>query len=145
MFYIVSFETQGQASTAQELARKELIQCQENVRAMNGGYPFTLKSKFQITYKNVLRLSPAEQKAVTSYLKEMKTSLIQDGESNPLKVSAYKFEGQANQVLGFKVVVQSWSENTDQVTYFIDKNSQILFKHVDGLVPVKSWTCEKDN
>lgn len=146
LFYIVSFETKGHASAgAEELARKELIQCQENVRAMNSGYPFTLKSKFQITYKNVLRLSPAEQKAVTSYLKEIKSSLIKDGESNPLKVSAYKFEGKAHQVLGFKVVVQTWEEKTDQVTYFLDKDAQILFKHVDGFVPVKSWTCEKDS
>lgn len=144
LFYIVSFETQGQASSGEDLARKELIQCQENVRAMNGGYPFTLKSKFQITYKNVLRLSLAEQKAVNSYLKEMKSSLIKDGESNPLKVSAYKFEGKSNQVLGFKVVVQTWAEDMDQVTYFLDKNAQILFKHVDGFIPMKSWTCEKE-
>jgi hypothetical protein len=145
LFYIVSFETQGQASGgAEELALKDLIQCQENVRAMNNGYPFTLKSKFQITYKNILRLSPAEQKAVSAYLKEIKSSLIKDGDANPLKVSAYKFEGKAHEVLGFKVVVQTWTETTDQVTYFLDKNAQILFKHIDGFVPVKSWPCEKD-
>lgn len=144
LFYIVSFETAGQASTADEIARKELILCQENVRAMNSGYPFTLKNKFQITYKNVIRLNPAEQKAVTAYLKEIRSSLVKDGESSPLKVSAYKFEGKSNQVLGYKVVVQTWSETTDQITYFLDKNAQILFKHVDGFVPVKSWTCEKE-
>lgn len=145
MFYIVSFETSGQASTAEEQSRKELILCQENVRAMNNGYPYTLKSHFQITYKNVLRLNPAEHKAVGAFLKESRSSLIKDGKSNPLKVSAYKFEGKSNQVLGYKVVVQDWAKTVDQVTYFIDKNAQILFKHVDGFVPVKSWTCEKDS
>lgn len=144
LFYIVSFETSGRASV-EETARKELIQCQENVRKMNAGYPYTLKSKFAITYKNVLRLNPAEQKAVTTYLKEMKTSLIKNGESNPLRVSAYKFEDKINKALGYKVVVQTWDNSTDEVTYFLDKNSQIQFTHTNSIVPAKSWTCEKDS
>ena len=142
LFYIVSFETAGHASN-EELSRKELIQCQENVRKMNSGKPFTLKNKFQITYKNVLRLNLAEQKAVNYYLKDTKSSLIKDGESNPLKISTYKFEDRVNQVLGYKVVVKSWNDSTEQVTYFLDKGFQVLFKHVDSFVPVKSWTCEK--
>lgn len=143
LFYIVSFETSGHASV-EEVARRELIQCQENVRKMNSGYPYTLKTKFSITYKNVLRLNPAEQKAVSSYQKEMKTSLIKDGESSPLRISTYKFENKINQVLGYKVVVQAWDNSLDEVTYFLDKNSQVLFKHVNSLIPTKSWTCEKD-
>lgn len=144
MFYIVSFETAGHASS-EEQSRKEMIQCQENVRAMNSGKPYTLKDKFPITYKNVLRLNLAEQKAVNNYLKETKTSLIKDGASNPLQVSTYKFENRTNNVLGFKVVIKTANSSTDEITYFIDKNYQVLFKHVDGFVPVKSWTCEKDS
>ncbi len=143
LFYIVSFETAGHASS-EEQSRKEMIQCQENVRKMNSGKPYTLKNKFQITYKNVLRLNLAEQKAVNYYLKDMKSSLIKDGESNPLKISTYKFEDRVNQVLGYKVVVKSWNDATEQVTYFLDKSHQVLFKHIDSFVPVKSWTCEKD-
>lgn len=143
MFYIVSFETSGHASS-EEQSRKELIQCQEAVRKMNSGKPYTLKDKFQITYKNVLRLNLAEQKAVNYYLKETKSSLIKDGESNPLKITTYKFENRINQVMGFKVVVTSWSNATEEITYFLNKNYQVLFKHVDNFVPVKTWTCEKD-
>ncbi len=143
LFYIVSFETTGHAS-AEDQSRKEMIQCQENVRTMSSGKPYTLKDKFQITYKNVLRLNLAEQKAVSYYLKETKSSLIKDGESNPMQVSTYKFENKTNQVLGFKVVVKAVSNTTDEITYFLDKNFQLLFKYVDGFVPVKSWACEKD-
>lgn len=111
---------------------------------MNLGRPYTQKNKFQITYKNVLRLNLAEQKAVNYYLKEMKTSLIKDGNSNPLKISTYKFENNTNKVLGYKVVLQSWDNSTEEVTYFMDKKFQLLFKHVDSFVPTKTWTCEKD-
>lgn len=143
LFYIVSFETAGHASN-EERSRQEMIQCQENVRRMNSGKPYTLKDKFQITYKNVLRLNLAEQKAVNYYLRETKSSLIREGQSNPLKVTTYKFENRTNQVLGYKVVVDSWAAATEQITYFLDKNYQLLFKHVDSFVPVKSWTCEKE-
>ena len=143
LFYIVSFETTGHASN-EDRSRQEMIQCQENVRKMNSGKLYTLKDKFQITYKNVLRLNLAEQKAVNDYLRETKSSLIKEGQSNPLKVTTYKFENRTNKVLGYKVVVDSWSAATEQITYFLDKNNQLLFKHVDSFVPVKSWTCEKD-
>lgn len=143
LFYIVSFETAGHASN-EDQTRKEMIQCQESVRTMNSGKFYTLKDKFQITYKNVLRLNLAEQKAVNYYLKEIKSSLIKDGESNPLQVSTYKFENRVNQVLGYKVVVKSWDETNNEITYFLDKNFQVLFTHIDSIIPVKSWTCEKD-
>jgi hypothetical protein len=143
LFYIVSFETMGNAS-ADDIARKELIQCQDSVRSMNLGRPYTLKNKFQITYKNVLRLNLAEQKAVNYYLKEQKSSLIKDGESNPLQISTYKFENRNNQVLGFKVVIKGWNNTTEEITYFMDKDFRLLFKHVDSFVPTKTWTCEKE-
>ena len=143
LFYIVSFETAGHASS-EDTSRAEMIQCQESVRTMNAGKPYTLKARFPITYKNVLRLNLSEQKAVNYYLKETKSSLIKDGESNPLMVTTYKFENKSNQVLGFKVVVSPSSAATDVITYFLDKNSKVLFKHVDGFVPTKSWTCEKE-
>lgn len=143
LFYIVSFENAG-VSSVQDQFRKDLLKCQENVRRMNIGRTFTIKDRFQITYKNVLRLNPAEQKAVDSYLKENKISFIKDGESNPLRITTFKFETQTNQTLGYKVVVGSWSNSTEVFTYFIDKEQRILFKHIDSLVPVKTWVCEKD-
>ncbi|MBL7544660.1 MAG: hypothetical protein JNL11_12660 [Bdellovibrionaceae bacterium] len=144
LFYIVSFETSGHAAD-EEKVRLEMIQCQENVRAMNAGRIFTLKERFQITFKNIVRLNLAEQKAVSSYLKEMKSSLVKQGTSNPLKVSTYKFHSATNQLLGFKVVVQDWESSMDEVTYFLDQDAQILFKHVDRFVPEKTWTCEKNS
>lgn len=143
LFYIVSVETSGQASS-EEKARVELITCQENVRRMNSGKTYTLKEKYQITYKNILRLTTAEQKAINYYLKDMKTSLITQGQSNPMKVSAYKFETKNNNVLGYKVVVQSWDLSTEEATYFLDKEGNIQFSHVDTLIPTKLWLCEKE-
>lgn len=143
LFYIVSFETSGHAADEEKI-RQEMIQCQDSVRAMNAGRTFTLKEKFQINYKNVTRLNLAEQKAVSLYLKEMKSSLIKQGSSNPLRVSAYKFHNSTNQLLGFKVVVQDWEKTMDESTYFLSKDAQVLFKHVDSFVPEKTWTCEKN-
>lgn len=142
LFYIVSFETQVNAGD-EELARKELISCQENVRKINSGRVYTLKEKYQISYKNVLRQSPVEQKMISAYLKELKTSLIRKGQSNPMKISSYKFETKNNQTLGYKVVVQSWDFSTEEATFFADKEGNLLFLHVNTLIPTKSWVCEK--
>lgn len=144
LFYIVSVETAVNASS-EEMAKEELVQCQQSVRKLNSGKPFTLKEKYQVSYKNILRLTIAEQKAINFYLKEMKTSLVQKGQSNPMRVSAYKFENKTNSVLGYKVVVQSWDLSTEEGTVFLDKDANVLFAHVDSLVPLKSWVCEKDN
>lgn len=144
LFYIVSVETAGQASN-EEKERQEMISCQENVRKMNSGKPYTLKEKYQVTYKNILRLTVAEQKAINKYLKDAKTTLIIQGQSNPMKVSAYKFESRNNQVLGYKVVVQSWDLSTEEATYFLDKDGNIQFSHIDTLIPTKQWLCEKEN
>lgn len=144
LFYIISFETAGQASN-EEKARLELISCQENVRKINSGKIFTLKEQYQVSYKNILRLTSAEQRAINRYLKDMKTSLIAQGQSNPMKVSAYKFESKNNSVMGYKVVVQSWNLTTEEGTYFLDKEANILFSHIDTLIPIKQWLCEKES
>lgn len=144
LFYIVSVETASQASV-EEKQRLELISCQDNVRKMNSGKPYTLKEKYQVTYRNILRLTIAEQKAVNKYLKDLKTSLIAQGQSNPMKVSAYKFESKSNQVLGYKVVVQSWDLSTEEATYFVDKDGNIQYSHIDTLIPTKQWLCEKES
>lgn len=144
LFYIVSIETSGHASS-EEKAFQGLISCQENVRKINSGKPYTLKEKYQISVNNILSLTIAEQKAINAYLKEMNTSLVIQGQSNPLRVSAYKFESQTNVSLGYKVVVQSWDLSTEEATYFLDMEGNILFLHIDTFVPTKKWLCETEN
>lgn len=140
LFYLISFDSVGQ----QVIRGSETESCKANLQTIRSGRPVALKKQQRVTHLNVLKLSSAEQRLLTHYIHLTGITLLKDGEMNPMRLTSYKMESSAHQVLGYKVVIDSENAKEDIVTYYVNKNGEILFWYWDSFQPIQEWTCEND-
>lgn len=141
LFYLISFSSVGQVID-DSTTRKAMLDCQESVKVMNYSSLYNLRRNHEVTHKNILKLTTAEQRAISRFLKESQTSLVKDGKANPVLITAHQYEAKNRKTLGYKIAVYSPQDKSKIATYFIGKEGNILFTHWSGIVETKKWNCE---
>jgi hypothetical protein len=138
LFYLVSFHSVGK--TRQEnLDRKA---CQTELIKVRSGRPVALKYQYEVVPGNVLSLSELEQRMLTQYMKKTNHSLIVDGVDNPFLITSYRMEGPSRNLLGYKIVVDTLTEDKDVMTFYLSKKQKLLFWYVDSEIPQQKWNCD---
>ena len=141
LFYLISFSSVGQVlEESQE--KKAMFDCQQNVKVMNYSPLRNLRRNFEVTHKNILKLTIAEQRAVSRFLKESQNSLVKYGNPNPVMITTHHYEAKNRRTLGFKIAVYSPEDKSKIATYFVGTEGNILFTHWTGVVATKKWNCE---
>ncbi len=141
LFYLVSFSSVGQV-VAEPNDRKAMMDCQENVKLMNYSSMRNLRRNFEVTHKNILKLTTAEQRAISRFLKEAQTSLVKHGQPNPIMITTHHYEARNRKTMGFKIAVYLPNNQGQIATYFVGNEGNILFTHWTGIVETKKWNCE---
>lgn len=137
LVYLVSFHSVGK--TKQEAFERR--QCQVELIKVRSGKPVPLKYQFQVIPSTVLSLSELEQKMVTQYMKQTNHSLIKDGMENPFFITTYRMEGPTRGLLGYKIVVDTVTEDHDEMTFYLTKKQKMLFWYLDASTPKQEWKC----
>ena len=137
LVYLVSFHSVGQTKQ-QVLARK---QCQSELIKVRSGRPVALKYQHEVFPSNVLSLSSLEQKMITQYMKQTNNSLIKDGLENPFFITTYRMESPTRSLIGYKIVVDTITEDQDVMTFYLTKKQKMLFWYLDAATPQQEWKC----
>lgn len=140
LFYLISFDSNGHPITH----GVETEQCRVDLQKVRSGKPVILRQKFQVTPMNVLALSAVEQRLLTHYIHLTGITLIKEGHTNPMRLMTYKMESPRRRNLGYKVVIDAENEKEDVLTYYTNKDGEILFWYWDSYQPVQEWTCGND-
>ncbi len=138
LMYLLSFHSVGQT----KLAAKNRQQCQTELIKVRSGKPVALKYQYEVFHTNVLSLSPLEQRMITQYMKETKFSLINDGMENPFFITTYRMESPTKALIGYKIVVDTITEDKDVMTFYLTKKQQMLFWYFDSAAPKQDWKCQ---
>jgi len=137
LVYLVSFRSIGQTQQEDIIRR----QCQTELLKVRSGRPIPLKYQYEVVPSNVLSLTDFEQKLVTQYIKKTNNSLMKDGIENPFLVTTYRMESPSRNLLGYKVVVDTVTEDKDVMTFYLTKKKQMLFWYLDSATPQQEWKC----
>ena len=140
LFYLISFDSNGHLVTH----GVETEQCRIDLQKVRSGRPVILKQKHQVTPLNVLALSEVEQRLLTHYIHLTGITLIKDGLGNPMRLTTYKMESSRRRNLGYKIVIDTENEKEDVLTYYTNKDGDILFWYWDSYQPIQEWTCGND-
>ena len=138
LVYLISFHSVGQ--TKHDLQDRR--QCQVDLIKVRSGKPIALKYQYEVLPSNVLSLSDIEQKMITQYMKQTKQSLIRDGIENPFMITTYRMESPARSLLGYKIVVDTVTEENDEMTFYLTKQKKMLFWYLDAQNPQQQWNCK---
>jgi len=141
LFYLISFNSVGQVSAA-SLERKVRMDCQETVHVMNYADLYTLRKDVEVSSRNILKFTLAEQRAVNQFLKSKKIGLIKHGEAEPVELTTYIYKAKNSKNLGYKIVVHAMGESDKASTFMTGPEGNILFTHTEGLMSSKKWNCE---
>ncbi len=141
LFYLVSFSSMGQ-TPQDKSSQKDLLDCQENVREMNYARLQNLRRSAEVTHKNVLKLTTAEQRALSRFLKESQTGLVKHGNPSPVIITTNMYEAKNRKTLGYKIAIHSPEDKSKVATYFSGVEGNILFSHWSGFMSIKKWNCE---
>lgn len=138
LVYLISFHSVGQ--TKHDLQDRR--QCQAELIKVRSGRPIALKYQYEVVPSNVLSLSDLEQKMITHYMKQTKHSLIREGIENPFLLTTYRMESPARSLLGYKIVVDTVTDENDVMTFYLTKQKKMLFWYLDATTPQQDWLCK---
>ncbi len=138
LFYLVSFHSVGK--TNQQVLEKQ--NCKSELIKIRAGHPVALKYQYEVVPSNVLSLSELEQKMITQYMKQTKHTLIKDGIENPFFITTYRMESPTRNLLGYKVVVDTVTEEQDVMTFYLTKKKKMLFWYLEAATPKQDWVCK---
>lgn len=138
LFYLVSFHSVGK--TRQENLDRKV--CQAELVKVRSGRPVALKYQYEVLPSNVLSLSDIEQRMLTQYIKLTSHSLIHDGVENPFLLTSYRMEGSSRNLLGYKIVVDTVTEDHDVMTFYLSKKQKLLFWYLNSENPQQKWNCD---
>jgi hypothetical protein len=138
LFYLVSFHSVGQTKKDSH----EVQECRVGLLKIRSGRPVPVRYQHTLTTENVLQLSSLEQDLVSRYIKRSGISLLQEGIDNPFIITSYRMESPARKVLGYKIVIDSINEESDVMTFYLNKKNKILFWYLEGKTPQQKWACQ---
>ena len=136
--YLLIFRTPAHTTVKE----KPEMACQSLVKNMNYNRVQTLRENDRISIVKASRLTRVEQNALKSYFKAMDTDFVSRNREHFFEVSTYIYQSSTRKILGYKVVVDQIDENSNEATYFLTKQGQILFTHIDSHKVVNQWNCE---
>lgn len=136
--YLLVFHTPAQTTVKE----KPEMACQSLVKNMNYNRVQTLRENDRISIVKAPRLIRAEQNALKSYFKALDTDFVSRNREHFFEVSTYIYQSSARKILGYKVVVDQIDDQSNEATYFLTKQGQILFTHIDSYKTVNKWNCE---